>query len=295
MSAFTSHNDMKGPNSLDMYVTEDEKNYVRHYLIDFGSTLGTGALGRDKPFKGYLYTLIDFKNIFLNIFTLGLYVHPWERSQFPDIKGIGTLDADTYDPGSWKPSRPNPALLRATNLDGYWGAKILMSFTDEHVRAIVKEAKFSDPRAEEYMSQTLIQRRDKTGRYWYGRVNPLDRFAFSDKNILRFDDMAVVGGLEKSEDVKYQWKLEHRGDGVKAITDYVEIESTQITFTPDIIESMEDIIQKSEQADNPRNRVFSIDIQTKRTTNPKWSKSVRSHFYYSPEGDLKLIGIEREG
>ena len=295
MSAFLGHNDMKGPNSLDMYVTEDGKSYVKHYLIDFGSTLGVGALGRDKAFKGYLYTLIDFKDIFLNIFTLGLYVHPWEKSEFPDIKGIGSLDVETYSPGDWKPSNPNPALLRATNLDGYWGAKILMAFTDEHVRAIVKEAKFSDPRAEEYMSQILIQRRDKTGRYWYGRGNPLDRFAFSDSNILRFDDMAVVGDLEKAEDAKYKWRLEYRGDGIEAMTDYVEIKSTQIAFSPDIIERMNDVISQSGQPENERNRVFSIDIRTNRGDSSRWSKSVRVHVFYSPEGDLKLIGIEREG
>jgi hypothetical protein len=296
MSAFVGHNDMKGPNSLDMYVTEDGKSYVKHYLIDFGSTLGVGASGRSKPFRGHLYySLVDFKDIFLNILTLGLYVHPWERGKFPDIKGIGSLDVETYNPGSWKPSRPNPALLRATNLDGYWGAKILMSFTDEHLRAIVKEAKYSDARAEEYMSQTLIQRRDKTIRYSYDKVNPLDRFVFSDKHVLCFDDMAVVGNLEKAEDAKYKWKLEHSGKAAKAITDYSEIDSTQIAFTPDLIERMNDTILQSGQPDNERNRVFSIDIQTKRADSPKWSKSVRAHVYYSPAGDLKLIGVQREG
>ena len=197
ISAFASHNDMKGPNSLDMYVTEDGRSYVKHHLIDFGSTLGVGARGPDKPLKGNVYTLVDFKDILLNIFTLGLYVHPWERAEFPNIKGIGSFGVDTYSPGKWKPSNPNAAVMNATNLDGYWGAKIVMSFTDEHLRAIVKKAKFSDSRAEEYMSRMLMQRRDKTGRYWYSKVNPLDRFTFSDKRVLRFDDMAVVGRLEK--------------------------------------------------------------------------------------------------
>jgi hypothetical protein len=321
ISAFVSHNDMKGPNSLDMYVTEklplqssprtrgvsgdsgNGKSYVKHYLIDFGSTLGVGARGPDKPLKGHVYTLVDFKDIFLNIFTLGLYVHPWERTEYPSIRGIGSLEADTYNPGSWKPSNPSPALMNSTNLDGYWGAKIVMSFTDQHIKAIVKEAKFSDPRAEEYMIQTLIQRRDKTGRHWYNKANPLDRFRFAERNVLRFDDMAVIGRLEKTEDTKYKWRLEYRGKGSsrsKPLTDYVEIDSTQITFTPDIIEKMNNAILQSGQPDNPRNRVLSIDIRTKRANRQKWSKSVRPHIYLSPleketSGDLKLIGIEREG
>ena len=145
------------------------------------------------------------------------------------------------------------------------------------------------------MSRMLMQRRDKTGRYWYSKVNPLDRFTFSDKRVLRFDDMAVVGRLEKAEDAKYKWRLEYRGQEINALTDYVETNSTEITFTPGVIDRMNDAVSQSGQPDNPRNRVFSIDIRTKRADRPKWGKSVRPHVYYSPEGDLKLIGIEREG
>ena len=289
ISAFLNHGDMRGPNSLDMYVTENGKNYVKHYLIDFGSTLGVDGLGPKKPFKGFAY-LVDFRDILLNIFTLGLYIYPWEKIELPDIKGAGSFEADAYSSGNWKPDYPNAALMHATNLDGYWGAKIVMAFTDEHIKTIVKEAKYSDPRAEEYMIRTLIKRRDKTGRYWYNKVNPLDRFKV-DKNVLRFDDMAVVGHLEKVEDTKYKWKLEYHGNEIQPLTDYVEIDSTQITFAPDIIEKMNDAIQQSGNPNNPRNHVFSINIRTKRANRQKWSKSVCPYIYYSPEDDLKLIGI----
>jgi len=292
--SFLNHSDMKGPNSFDVYVTENGKSYVKHYLIDFASALGTGAYGPGKPFKGHVYSTVDIRDILLNIFTLGLYVHPWEKSELPDIKGVGSFEADAYNPGHWRPNYPNAALMSAKNLDGYWGAKIVMAFTDEHIKAIVKEAKYSDPRAEEYMTHKLIKRRDKTGRYWYNKVNPLDRLKFVEGNLLRFDDMAVVGGLEKEEDTKYKWKLEYHGKRIQPITDYVEIDSTDITLKPDIIEQMKAAIQQSGNANNKRNRVFSIDIQTKRAKRSKWSKSVRPHIYYSPEGELKIIGIERE-
>jgi len=294
IGAFLNHSDMKGPNSLDMYVTENGKSYVKHHLIDFGSALGASAHGPCRPFKGHVYGTVDFRDIFLNIFTLGLYVHPWEKIKCPEIRGVGSFEADVYNPGHWRPNYPNAALMSATNLDGYWGAKIMMAFTDEHIKAIVKEAKYSDPRAEEYMIQTLIKRRDKTGRYWYNKVNPLDKFKV-DKHVLNFDDLAVVGHLEKAENAKYKWKLEYHGKETQNLTDYLEIDSTQITFTPDIIEKMNDAILKSGQPDNPRNRVFSIGIRTKRANCSKWSKRVRPHIYYSPEGEFKLIGIEREG
>ena len=292
ISAFLNHDDMRGPNSLDMYVTEDGRDYVKHYLLDFGSTLGAEALGPNKPFKCHMYG-VDLKDSLLSIFTLGLYVRPWEKSESPDIKGIGYFEADVYAPGKWKPSYPHAALKHATNVDGYWGAKIVMTFTDADIKAIVKEAKYSDPRAEAYMIQTLIKRRDKTGRYWYNKVNPLDRFKV-EGNVLHFTDMAVTGHLGKAEDAKYKWKLEYRRKKIQALTDYVAIDASQITFTHEVIKKMKDVILKSGQPDNPRHRVFSIDLRTQRANRSKWGKSVRPHIYYSPQGEFKLIGIERE-
>jgi len=122
IGAFLNHGDMKGGNSLDMYVTENGTSFVKHYLIDFGSTLGSRATGSDKPFRETTY-YFDLRDLLLNIFTLGLYTHPWEKIEKPDIKGIGCFEAEVYNPENWKTYHPNPALMRATNLDGYWGLK----------------------------------------------------------------------------------------------------------------------------------------------------------------------------
>ncbi len=69
ISAFLNHGDMRGPNSLDMYVTENGNSYVKHYLIDFGSTLGSDGVGPKKLIRGPIYQ-VDFKDVLLNIFTL---------------------------------------------------------------------------------------------------------------------------------------------------------------------------------------------------------------------------------
>ena len=41
-AALVNHYDARAANTLDMYVEEDGRRYVRHHLIDFGSTLGAG-------------------------------------------------------------------------------------------------------------------------------------------------------------------------------------------------------------------------------------------------------------
>ena len=48
--------------------------------------------------------------------------------------------------------------------------KIVMSFTDDDIRAIVETAQYTDPLATEYMTKTLIARRDRIGRTYFAKV-----------------------------------------------------------------------------------------------------------------------------
>ena len=47
-AAWLNHDDSRAINTLDMLVGKDQKKFVRHYLIDFGSTLGSGSTGAQK-------------------------------------------------------------------------------------------------------------------------------------------------------------------------------------------------------------------------------------------------------
>jgi hypothetical protein len=70
--------------------------------------------------------------------------------------------------------------LNATDDDTYWAAKIVMSFSVDEIRAIVRTGGLTDPAAEEYLVNTLIERRDKIGRYWLTRKSSFDHFTFED-------------------------------------------------------------------------------------------------------------------
>jgi len=82
-----------------------------------------------------------------------------------------------------------------TDRDGYWGAKIVASFSDGQIVAAVEAAHYDDPRTRDYLVRNLIVRRDKIARYWFDRVAPLDFFHVED-GALRFHDLAVDIGLE---------------------------------------------------------------------------------------------------
>ena len=45
-AAWLNHDDARSLNSIDSYVEEDGRRYIRHYLQDFGSTLGSGSTSR---------------------------------------------------------------------------------------------------------------------------------------------------------------------------------------------------------------------------------------------------------
>jgi hypothetical protein len=66
-----------------------------------------------------------------------------------------------------------------TPLDGYWGAKRVMAFRNEQIRAILDEGRFQDPKVVDYMTKVLESRRDAIGRAWFKQVLPLKDFALS--------------------------------------------------------------------------------------------------------------------
>ena len=74
--------------------------------------------------------------------------------------------------------------------DAFWAARQVAAFTDEDIRAIVKVAQYSDPKAERWIADCLIERRDRIGRTYFAKVLPLDDIAVRGAE-LTFVDLAV--------------------------------------------------------------------------------------------------------
>jgi hypothetical protein len=200
--AWLDHTDVKEDNTLDMW-TEDpadpEHHFVKHYLIDFGGSLGAAAVFSRDPRLGTEYKL-DFPAIGASLATAGMRPRTWGDRELPGLRGVGMFDP-TYDPGAWKPETPAYIPFRtADRFDKLWAAKILMRFTRDQLRAIVETARLSDPAAAEYLVDTLVARQRATARYWFWRVSPLDRFAFSADDGVCFDDLLLTYQLAKVAD-----------------------------------------------------------------------------------------------
>jgi hypothetical protein len=195
-SAWLNHDDSRAVNTLDSVETVNGRRYVRHYLIDFGSTLGSGSIQAQKPRAGWEY-IWEPAPVFRRIFTLGLWDSSWIRIRYPDMPSIGRFESKVFDPARWKPEYPNPAFLNALPDDSYWAAKIVMAFTDEDIRAVVRTGGLSDPKAEQYLIDTLIERRNKIGRLYFNSVLSIDHLTLAGGN-LEFEHLSSLYGFSQS-------------------------------------------------------------------------------------------------
>ncbi|MFQ6113083.1 MAG: hypothetical protein ACE5NG_03220 [bacterium] len=297
ISSWLNDADRRAANTLAAYTEENGKKFIKHYLIDMGSTLGSNNIIPHAPKYGNEY-LVDPRTVGLSFISLGLYVKPWESETGhlnPKYPSVGYFEADIFDPGRWVPTYPNPAFENCTPRDAYWGAKIVMSFSDEDIRAIVETARMSDPEAKQYLIKTLIERRDKIGRYWFSRMNPLDKFRFERNHkgelTLRFNDLAVDSKLNTAEESKYVYTISYNKKGIhrQTIVDEpaIPVSSNGRGFLDDILASANGIAKEED-------KIFSVKIQTKRGEGPL-SKAVEVYFYYPGNSARpRVVGIVRE-
>jgi len=299
ISAWLNSVDTKANNTLDMYVEEDGRQFVKHYIIDFATSLGAGGWGPASAARGK-HGAADVGNMLLRALTLGLWVEPYEKKLGEQISpSVGYFDSELFDPGDFAFIIPNPAFKRATELDGFWGAKLVMSFSDADIRAIVETGEYSNKSDEEYIIKTLIERRQMTGRYWFKKINPLDNFRFEAMTapdfVISFDDLAVKYGLAIAEQTTYRYKLRHRG---KNLTNYFHAKGeSKLLLNSEIMQVIGQTSSKSTNGSKTSvaNDIFSLRIETQRGRSG-YGKHADVYFYLPQgmPGEPEVIALERE-
>lgn len=175
-AAWLNHNDIRNGNTLDMLVNEDDRQFIKHYLIDFGSTLGSDTIGPNPNEVGHAYQ-VDFSEARKSLLTLGIYQPHWRSEKNRVIfKSVGNYSAERFVPEDWKSNFPIPAFEYMSDRDGYWAARIIASFSNEQIRAAVETGQLSDPKAAEYLTQQIIKRRDAIVREYITRRPALENF-----------------------------------------------------------------------------------------------------------------------
>jgi hypothetical protein len=189
LAAWVGHTDMKEDNTLDMYVTEGNRRYLRHYLLDFGEALDGHAAEKGRPEDGW-ENYIDWEMQTKALFAFGLWKRPWEDVRSTPWPALGSFRAKPFDPRAWREAYPYWPFAEMDASDAYWAAKIVMRFDKPLLEAIVAEGKLSDPLAASYLVNTLIARREAVGRAYIDAVSPLDEFSLT-KDRLCMTDLSV--------------------------------------------------------------------------------------------------------
>lgn len=278
-SAWLNHDDSRSINSLDVYVGKSGEGSVKHYLLDFGSTLGSGSIKPQSRRAGNEY-IIEWKPIAKAGLTLGLWDRPWRHVKYPDYPAIGRFEADFFQPQLWRPEYPNPAFERMQLTDAFWATRIVMRFTDKMVRAIVDTGQISDPEASKYLVETLIKRRDKIIRYYLLKMNPLDDFQLTgDPGAslrLAFTNLGLEAGLAGTSSYQYQWfRFDNRSQGLEPVTEIRPSEGPSMAVPQD------------------PGAYLMVRIKTSSQEQPQWRKKVEV-FIRNDSSRPMVVGIERE-
>ncbi len=278
-AAWLNHDDSRSVNTLDTFVAVSEgRGWVRHHLIDFSSSLGSGSTAlkeiapqATRPGNEYI---VEIAPALKTAVTLGLWERPWRKVEYQVHPEIGRIEADYFRPEAWKPEYPNPAFERMRPDDAFWAARIVSRFTDEMVRALVHTGQYDDPAAERQLADTLIERRDKTVAYYFGQVNPLAEFAVeaaAEGARLRFRNLGAEAGLATASGYEYQWfAFDNATHALRPLGEVAQTTATALPLPPAEAEYL------------------MARIRT-RAPEPHWAKAVEVYL----RGQT-LVGIERE-
>lgn len=283
VSAWLHDNDIRERNTLDMYVTENGRSFLRHYLIDAGSALGSDTLFPNQPYVGFEY-ILDWGEVSKSLVGLGSYEGWWYGYRPVRYKSIGYIESDAFHPRQWRQNYPLVAFENMRTADAYWAAKIVMAFTDEHIRAAVAAGDYSEPGAADYLARTLMARRDKTGRYWYEKAGALDNFrvpgaagrsSAGSSETLAFDDLLVTAGFAEPRDRAYRYRI-ITGKRAGQWRDVARGEALGVPLT----------------ATDSRAREISIELQA-RTAGNDWSPAVSVALARNAAA-WQILGVSRD-
>lgn len=218
-------------NTLDTYVTDGGRRFVRHYLIDFGESLGSASTQPKELPNGREYS-VDLVRGARALVSLGLYRRAWqgERSAYmQDLERypeLGYMPAESWDPSEYRTYGPLPPHIWMTDRDAYWGAKVVTSFTNDQIRAAVAAGHYSATAAAQ-LANELALRRDRIGMRYLARMTAVEEPVVEpDGQTLCFRDLAIARGYAP-RGVAYHYDV--RDDGVRVLRAVTAVSSHERT------------------------------------------------------------------
>ncbi|HWE28663.1 MAG TPA: hypothetical protein VHB97_11710, partial [Polyangia bacterium] len=189
-------------NTMDAYVGDEGRGHVVHYQQDVGGSFGQFAAIPSELWMGQ-ETYFMPGRIFASLLAFGAMGRTFDDDRkevrrkvlLARYHELGYFDDDGFDPWNWHPILDNPAFVRMTARDRYWGAKRVAAFTEEEVRAAVSLGHYA-PATEQRLFEILWHRRERIVRAFLDDSVPLDYFRFEAERLcyddLRTDRMTCI-------------------------------------------------------------------------------------------------------
>jgi hypothetical protein len=272
--AWTNLTDLKNKNTIDTVITENGRSIVKHYLQDVGSTFGMCNAEHEWDLSyEYFYEGGPSRK---RLATLGFGLSPWQTVDYVEYPSVGKFEGTVFDPRKWRPQTPTTAYMELRDDDAFWAARRVAAFTDEMIRAVVHTGQFSDPNAEKYLADVLIQRREKIKSTYLPAVNPIVNPRLDAKG-LTFENAALDGGVAKGP-VAYRASWMRFDNTTGATTPISETKSATTTIAA--------------PGGLPTSGFVAVDIAADSDAFPAWKQPVRATFRQEG-GGWKLVGFER--
>jgi hypothetical protein len=276
--AWTNLTDLKAANTLDTLVSENGRMIVKHYLQDVGSTFGMcNELHEwDLSYEHFYQGDATRKRFF----SFGFALSPWQtipyRQYYPSI---GKFEGDEFDPRKWRPQTPTTAYMEARDDDAFWAARRLAAFSDELIRAAVRAGQYSDPKAEKYLGDVLIKRRDKILALYLNAINPIVNPRLDASGRLTLENAAIAAGAAEGQPTyRASWMLFDNATGATKPLATTESRTSTLTAPDGLPTAAGSYIQ--------------VDLSADFAAYPAWKQPIKSHFRRTAQG-WDLVGLER--
>jgi hypothetical protein len=278
-AAWLNHDNVDSGNTFDTLVQENGRWIVRHHLLDFGSALGSGSIQAQTPRAGNEYVW-ESRPTLITMLTLGFYVRPWIKIDYPDIPAVGRFEATYFRPEAWKPQYANPAFLNARPEDHFWAARILAALPDSGLRAVVRAAQYSDPRATEYIVDTLMARKRKILRHWLNGTNPIANPRLDASGVLTFENAAERAAVASAADhYTIRWSTFDNATGTHGgIGEEQTVREPNAQAPPSLLTS--------------RSEYIAAELRAFHADQPAWEEPLMVYFRREAAG-WAVVGLQR--
>jgi hypothetical protein len=278
-AAWLNHDDSRSINTFDTLVEEGGRKLVRHHLLDFGSTLGSGSVQAQSTRAGNEF-LWERRPTFITMLTFGFYVRPWIKVDYPDIPAVGRIESSYFQPDDWKPEYPNAAFGNARPEDRFWAARIIAAVPAQAIGAVVETARYTDPQATRYLTDVLVERRRKILVAYLNGTNPVVNPHLSASGELTFDNAAEDAGVATpAERYTIQWSaLDNNSGALTAVDAEQSVTSRRAQAPQALLSSQHEYIGALLRAFHPEH--------------PAWSQPLMLYFRRSGS-EWALVGFER--